>query len=486
MTGARKRAFPSLASDLSLYTVCTVLAQIVTAVTAIGTRRILGPEAFGLWVLVQTGLMYLEYSHLGTLMAVGRDIPFYRGKGDTAKVDRIKNTVFCFSLASAGVAAGLTALGAWILRDAMEPRTFMAVFLAAGLTVLQRANSLLLTLARADKQFVLAGQLAIVSALVNAVLVIGLSWAYGLNGFLAAMALSFVFNTVFLVSRHAFGLRWEFDGSEWRSLVTYGAPLMALALLGTFVETSSRLAVAHFLGVGTLGVYSVALLIFGYLYAVPNAVSIVMVPNLHETFGRREDVKDLREYVADATAAFSNVMPYLIAGAWFGGPWLVETLLGRYEAGIPALRYLALGIFFLAPAQACAQTIYAIRRHFALFPIYGSACLVMWGLNAAAAKGSGSLAGIALSTTAGFAVYWLMLHAYASGKAMEAGEAYRTGGMLLAKFAAMVGLLLVLERCVPLPEGLARCAVQFAGFAVVWTPLVWRQSKALWLKEKSS
>ena len=69
-----------------------------------------GKEAFGIWAITGSILVFLEYLSLQTPTAVGIDVPKYDLKKDSLKVNEIANTMFVFYLAAA-----LTAWAAFLL-----------------------------------------------------------------------------------------------------------------------------------------------------------------------------------------------------------------------------------------------------------------------------------------------------------------------------------------------------------------------------------
>ena len=197
--------------DISYFTVATIATQLISAVTAIVTRRFLGPAQFGVWAFVQVILMYADYSHLGTLTAISREIPFYRGKGDLKKVQDIKDAVFSFSFLSSVLVSGLIASASYFLRSRMSGTLFYCLLFSCGLAVLQRVSAVFISILRADKHFKLAGKQAVYSGMVNVLLVAFFSYRYELRGFLTAMALTHIFNTVYLWNTGLFRFRWSRD-----------------------------------------------------------------------------------------------------------------------------------------------------------------------------------------------------------------------------------------------------------------------------------
>ncbi len=252
--------------DAGMYSAVSFMSQFVNVVSAILMRRFLGPLQVGIWSFMQVILNYSEYANLGTTNAIIREIPFYNGKGDVERSERIKNTVLSFSLcASLVVSAGIIGYALW--RQSVLPEgMFYALLITSGLVLLQRFNSLLLNILRAYKRFDIAAKQMFYSAAVNALLIALLAYRYKLYGFMFAMCLSFVFNIVYILKNERISFRFSVHAHELRPLIAYGFPMMVISIFGTLFDTIDRIMITKFLGLEALGLYSIALMTSTYIY----------------------------------------------------------------------------------------------------------------------------------------------------------------------------------------------------------------------------
>ncbi len=437
----------NIVKDVAFYTSSVMLTQLVTVIVALLTRRFLGPVQFGVWAFVQTILMYSEHSHLGTLSAVSREIPFYKGKNDAEKVDVIKNTVFSFSIVTSLVTSVAIAGYALWSKAKMPKELFVGFMVISAIIPLQRYNNLLVSLLRAYKRFFLAGRQAFLSAVLNAFLVAVLSYFYKLYGFMTGIGLSLLFNIVYIHCHEKMNFRFQMRRTELVGLVRYGVPLMLIAFLGTVFETSGRLVITKWMGFEALGHYSIALLVMSYIYSIPNSISIVLVPNLHEKFGVRENKKDLKGYLEKANTVFSALAVFLTGLVWFGGPIMVQLFLPAYETGLPAMRLLVLGMYFMTLAQAYGQFIYAVRKHMSLFYLYGLSCVMMFGFNwfFGVRLGKG-IEGVALASSLVMVLHWSFIYAYVSLQVKSLYESITSYFVLVGKFGLMLLFLFVIGK----------------------------------------
>lgn len=437
--------------DAGDYSMATLLTQFVTVVAAILTRRFLGPAQMGFWALVQVILTYAYYSNLGTMDAIVREIPFYHGKNDIPKAEKIKNTTFSFCILTALIVSAGVISYAFLRRDYLSPMLFYGLLITAGLIFLQRINELLIRLVRAYKRFELAGKLTFYSAVVNMILIAILSYRYKLYGFMIAMALSFIFNIIYVVYYQNFHFQYTIDWTQLRELLVYGFPLMILSFFSTLFETIDKLMITRFLGLEALGLYGVALMAYGYLQSIPNAISIVVIPNLHEKFGRTENKHDLKSYLEKSDDVFSVVMPALIGLSWFLVPYLIEMILPKFIEGISALRILILGAYFAGVGTAYSLFIYVIKRHVVLFPLNVASCALAILFNWLAIQKGLGIVGVAGATTLAMLCYFTMIYVYTAWHVYGGFEAIQKYAVILFKFFWMISVLFLIKRWVRLP-----------------------------------
>ncbi len=464
-------------SDAGDYTSAALLTQFVTVIAAVLTRRFLGPSQMGVWVLVQIILTYANYTHLGTLDAIAREIPFYIGKKDEWRAEKIKNTVFSFSIMTALIVSLGVMAYAFLWRTHLQIAVFYGLLITAALVILQRLNTLLICLVRAFKYFELAGKLTFFSAVVNMILISFLSYRYKLYGFMAAMTLSFIFNIAYVHLKKNFHFRYSLSGVELKPLIAYGFPLMLLAFFSTIFETIDRLMVARFLGLEALGLYSIALMAYGYLQSVPNSISIVMIPNLHEKFGQTENKHDLKSYLLKSDSVFSVVMPVLIGAGWFLAPLLIGIVLPKFKEGIDALRLLILSAYFIGVGMAYTLFIYAIKKHWALFPLNIIAALFAVLFNWIAIQKGWGIAGVAGATTIATLFYFTMVYIYAAREVYSLQEGLKEYAVIVFKFICMSLLLFSLKNWVNFSSSLITAIAQTILYGACCWPFLWRINK---------
>ncbi len=453
-----------------LYSFGTQIAQLITLIAAICSRRFLGPAQTGIWATLQILVDYSKYSTLGTMDAVSREIPYRIGKGEIETADKIKNLAATFVFAGSFLMAGALLAFAFITKGRFRPEITYGLMWISGLIILQRLNNLLIALLRCYKRFEIEARLMIVSALVNAVLVAGFSYYFKIYGFIWAMMLSFVFNIVFVRAQYPFRFKWNFDPVMLKPLVTFGLPLMVLGLGMTLFRSLDKIMIAKFLGFEALGWYSIALMAVSYISNFPISVGIVLLPHFQEKYGLTNNPRDLESYLMKSSRAMALSMPLMLAAVWQIAPYGIEIFLKKFISGIPSMKILTLGMFFMALSQIYYDALVNIKKHLLLFPVLVFSGLSTFLLDFAVIRAGGGIQGVATATTAGLFIYFCLVYALAVFYFSHWKTGLREFFFFLSCFLYLVLAMTGLENVHS--SGFALLGIKLAGLLAFSLPLI--------------
>ncbi len=406
-------------SQVGVYAGSTFLTQLITLVAAVISRNILGPVQTGIWATLQVIVDYSKYSTMGIMTAINRDIPYRRAKGEEAHAQELKNLAFSFVLASSVLVALGIAAFAFFARHHYQKEIVWGLFLIAAVVVLQRINNVLISLLRAFKQFTVEASQMFLSAIVNAFLVAILTYFFRIYGFIFAMALSLLFNVVYLLAKHPFNFHWFFDLRKLKPLLATGFPLMTLGLLLGVIRSLDRIFIAKYLGFREVGLYSIALMACSFISNFSISFAIVLFPHGQEKFALAGEVHGAADYLKKSSAAYVLIMPMLIGAAAFLAPILVVVFLPQFVSSILALQMLVLSSFFVALFQPYNDFLITIRRHMVLIPFLGGCALASLGLYYWVAHSGWGIVGFSVATCIisflMFTVLFFMSNRYVQG-----------------------------------------------------------------------
>lgn len=355
--------------DSARYVSSSTVAQAFDLVTGIISRRLLGPSLMGVWAFCQVLINYAKYSALGTTDAVTRDIPYYLAKGDRERAVELQNLVWTFTLFTSFLAAG----GLWVYTsfNANRHETFFrgALWLTGLIIIFQRANNLLISFLRAHKNFKLISREVIYSSVLNLTLVAGLTWGFGLYGYLAAAILSFLGNILFIQYFARFSLRFSFNFEKLKPVLALGVPLLINGVLTGFFLSLDKVFITKNLGFEALGLYSIALMAQNYFISLPNMIGIVLYPYYQEQYARHESAESLNHYVYDPMFALLGLLMIPLGLIWILAPLLVQWLLPKFMGGIPALKILLAVSFFRVLTAMPTSFLITLRKEYLLIPL---------------------------------------------------------------------------------------------------------------------
>lgn len=467
---ARKK---EIFKDSAVYIVSSYGAQFFDLLNGILIRRFLGPTSMGIWAFLQVILNYAKHSGLGITTATARDVPYFLGKGEEKKAEEVKNLVFSFTLVTATLTALGVALFAWINRFQYSKPIAYGLFVVSVLIILQRLYNLFVVLLRAHKEFIFAGALNFLSSLASVLFTLLLTWKFKLYGFFVGLVLHFLLMIAFILKRTRYRFSFYFSGKALLPLLSLGVAMLVFDILKTISGSIDRILITKYMGFEALGIYSIALMASNYLYSLPNMLGVIFFPHFQEVFSRRDDSRDLKNFLKQPTLGLAFLFPLVIGFVWILASWFVPILLPAYTAGIPALKYLCLGAFFTALTHPFSTFIITVKKHWQLVPLQAMTALFGFVVTWLFIRKGWGIEGVAIAGILIAFVNFLIL-SLASLKEIETRK--DTGWLYLkviASFTYFSILLLFLDRLfLGIQRGFFKAGLELTCFFLFMTPFI--------------
>jgi O-antigen/teichoic acid export membrane protein/glycosyltransferase involved in cell wall biosynthesis len=383
----------------------TVAVQLLHSLRSFVGARVLGIELFGVWQGVRIPLQLAQLSDLGSLGSLQRDVPLARGRGDEARARRVAGSAFAVS----AVGAMVVAAGSCAAAAAAGPDYAPALAAAAAAVLFQQLFGFLDASLRADARLRRSAAAGFVRALAGALLAAPLAFAFGVPGFVGAVALGSAAGAVasYVPSRRPPArLRLALA----RELVSRGAPIRLARATPELMRTIEKLFLLWLSGKGAAGLYGLADAVGRLLLALPEAAATSVAPHALRRYAESGDRESLLAPVADALARLSRIVPLLAgAGALVSEP-AIALLLPDYGAATTATKLLCLAMGPKAIEALSLGVLVALdhRRSAALIGLGALtfAAAVQGGV-VAAGGGIGAVAFVSLATSVGLALAWL-------------------------------------------------------------------------------
>jgi O-antigen/teichoic acid export membrane protein len=448
-TGLARRVF----QDVRAYLGQTLLAQVALLGGGIVVARLLGPTDYGLWSALQLLTIYGAYASLGFLNALNREVPIHRGRGEEAKVARMRDASLGGTVGlSVLLGGGIFAYALWH-RERLDPNLLMGIAFMAGIVALQQISGFFDVLFRSANDFATVGRLRLYRTLAEMTLAVVFVSALSFLGRLLAALATWVFLIGYAIRRNSFRLRPRWDPGEVGRLIRLGLPLMAVEVLYGTLTSLDRVMIAHHLDRTALGYYSVGLMVVSFLFVVPRVVWEVLYPRFGERFGETGQAAALERLVLVPLFGMAGVMALLVGVVVIILPVGLAVVLPGYMEGLDAARVLVWGAFFLALVAGPGNFVLTVtRRQTWLILVYGAgvgfAAAFSW---IALSLGYGIL-GVALGTTLAYALVATALLLYVLAHFSGRRQSFLRLLGLYAPLGLVALFLTVFEYFMPTPR----------------------------------
>jgi O-antigen/teichoic acid export membrane protein len=332
-------ARPARLYSLAVYIASQCLSQATGLLRALVVPNLLGPAGYGLVATVNALDRYTPYVSVGAHYYVLNRFPLMT---DDAERRRVTDSVFGFTLLTsllAGlllVAAAVWQVGTWPAVAVFGVATLALSPLASGVWRLHVASL------RVDERIPLMTRLTNAQSLVTAVLLIVLTWGWGVVGTFTAQLLSalFVLGMVAIASPYRFRprLQWPLV----RMVLAFSVPVFVISgLLTTVLDSTEIFVVAHRLGVSSVGVYAWGVGLAAVLYMWTNAITTVYSSQVVRA-AHGDDLAYCRRLLLASSLIFVALASLLYVLL----PIIVVVLFPSFESGLAAARLLILSAYY--------------------------------------------------------------------------------------------------------------------------------------------
>jgi len=432
--------------------------------------RLVGPAPQGVRRIVDLILKYVSHAHLGILHGTNKELPICLGQNDAAQIQDVEDVGVTW-VVGLTLIASLGMLIAGLLNPTGQRVTSIAIMIGAGLLIVGQTATLYRTIARAWGNFRALGIVAGIETITTfAFTVLG---AYGFYHFgrpdqhreyavLGAMLGGLMAGCVSLLVLGALApihVHVRFDRKLGWQLAKAGLPITAMILADTLLRTVDGAIITAYYKSYWFGLYSLAMQMAGYLYAIPEAAGFVMWPRILQAFGAANgDHQALRRQIVLPTMMSGMFMPAIAGIAYVLLPPIVNTLLPKFMPAMDATQILALASVFLALPMATNSLLIAQDKghYVVLYKLIGAAVVAL-GCFILARHNVHNLASFAVVASCGYGVAALLsvgivLPRYETGFVRRVELLFNTFSPFLWACCALL-LSRLLGSIVMLPDG---------------------------------
>jgi O-antigen/teichoic acid export membrane protein len=338
-TLAERLSNRKLLTTISKFAGGNLVATVMNMLAGFLTARLVGPAVLGLFNSIGLVAGYAPWLMLGVGNGLGRELPYWMGKGDPDRARNLTAVAQAWAMAMATLsAAALAGIALW---QAFRGRWDLAVGWAAnafGIWVLLFSTLYLRFTFRSSLDFPRLAKINMTQGVLSLFLV----WLAALWGFYGLCVRAVVMTGAQLAQFwhwRPLKVRAVWSTPQFFHLLKVGTPIMLVGQLSAWWGTlNDTLILAYFDSVN-LGLYALVSLGTKPLGIFGEAVSSVVYPHMTSEFGRTGNV---RQSLRIATVPVLVLLPLnvvLIGLGWWLAPVLVPLLLPQYTAAIPALQW---------------------------------------------------------------------------------------------------------------------------------------------------
>lgn len=472
-----------IARDFIYLSSARVFSLGISFVRSLFIPRLLGPTSYGMWKSLGIIQSYMQFSDLGALAALKREIPLHASRGDEVKGREARDVAFFVNNMAVLLAAVGSMAGSFFLSDpvyALALRLFVLILFA------RQVHNFLEKLLFWRKDFGYASRMSLVLSIVESAGAIGGTLLYGLNGLILGTFAGYSCVALLMLRRIQFQIGYAFRWPAYLQLVKIGFPSHVNGLLYNIFTSIDRVLILPVLGLEGLGLYGLAMTVNEYLFQLSYAFGNVLSPRLVERYSESESVESLRGLVEKPTLAIAVAAPLLLGAIFLAVEPAVLLVLPDYSETILPLRILLLGTFFSSLHRGLSSFFLTIRKQARLFPVYGAAIAANAALVWTALASGMGIVGVAMASSTVMAAFSITLIVMARWLFVRdrLGDHARFLATLLAPLAWGIGSTLGarwLASSGPMAGSghVARGAAGLAIFALLYAPALYAGYRAL-------
>lgn len=395
-----------IARDFLYLSTARVFSVGIGVVRSLFIPRLLGPDAYGMWKSFGIAQSYIQFSDLGALASLKRQVPLLRQRGDHASLAKARDVAFFVNhvVLFAGAVALLVA--SFLVTDPLYRRGLRLYVLLMYALHLQTFMEQFLYW---RKQFADASRVNLVLALVEALLAIGGTWMFGLDGLILGTFIGYAGAILVMLRMISFDIGFAFEWRVYVELVKIGFPSHVNGLLYNLLQSVDRILLLAFLGLESLGLYALGMTLNEYLFQFAYALGNAISPRLVERYGSEKTVESLRPMVEKTTFAIAIASPAVLGAVFFAAPAVIEMALPSFTDAILPLRILLVGTFFTSLHRGLSSFFLTIRKQARLFPAYAGAIALNTLLVVMALETDLGIGGVAAATATTLAAFSISL-----------------------------------------------------------------------------
>ena len=434
------------------------------------SKKILGVEGSGQWAILTIFLSYgLIFGSLGIEIAITREIPQAKGRGEHLDIEQMINTGFTFTfIIGLLISIFYIFVSNYFVKDLMIKK---GLVLTTALMVVTLLYNLNLSILRGKKFITALSQIMIINILLVGVFPLTLAYFYGVIGYVLGTTISTFLS--FFISRKIglINYKWMFDIRKAIKLIIIGFPMLIAGVLQNTFLGLDKIIIGSMLGTSALGLYTIALMSTQQLTSLPRFFQTVLFPYVQEDYGKNRSIEDLRPYFIKSMYIISRLLPFIIGLIIFFIPVIVLHFLPKFKDGLMAMQILVCGFYFAVISETSGMFIYTINKQRVLPFLYGIMLALSAGLNYFAILKGWGISGVALASSIAYFIFFIIESAYAYLHLMKVKEMITYFARLIVTYFYILLVIIAINRTVIIKNEISQLTCRLSLFCLFYLPI---------------
>jgi O-antigen/teichoic acid export membrane protein len=426
----------------------------------------------GIWNLLKVIMSYCNYNTLGAAAAVAYKIPFFQGKKDQHAVSEIQNSFFSFSMLAASLTSAGLLVVAFVLKQKFSVEVVVGIYIISIYTILQKIYNTYVIFTRAYKDFTALSKLIWIDSLLNLLFVFLLVKHFKLYGLYASVILTIILDILCLRYLTKYELKYQIVWRRIVELIKYGTPILISGILSTILFTTDRIMIAKFIGVTQVGYYGIGIMARGYVYALSNDFSTIVMPHMAEYYGSTAKTEHMEKIVAVSTEVIAYLLPFALGGIFIVFPLLVNIVLPQFTPGILVMQILLLDMFFRSCAPQFKHFLIVVGKQTKLMFITILAIILNILLNYLFIKRGWSIYGVALATSITSFFVFLVILLYMTSLVSNKRSIYKLIFKIMLPLSYAAFVVLSIDRFINIQSLIIKTMVNLFILIIFYLPLL--------------
>jgi len=386
--------------------ISTILSSVFNFFRIIIIAHFLGPSNYGYWNLLLVIFTYSNYTNLGIIDGMNKQIPYLIGQGKVEEAKEAKNVSFWQIVVLISFFSSVLVFVTLFFLKNIEPQIRYALLLLAILMVINQIYIVLTTLLRTEKKF---GILAKAVSIINVSSFVGiyllLQYKSLLSFVVTGMIIGNIITVIYIFYKSKFKFPLTFNRKLTVKLFKIGFPLVIIQVIYSLFISVDRWMIVGFLDASALGLYGLGATISTFMFGAFSVLSFTIFPSLMERFGHSEDITAAKSLMVKSNQALVYIVSIVIPLTIIVLPLALHYLLPDYIPALGVITLMISGVFFSALMTINGNYLVSINKQSIILYIQLFTLLINVILNYLALQRGMGIIGVATVTLISYCIY---------------------------------------------------------------------------------